>query len=116
MQYFTALIASFFVSSAPPHISSYHYDSEFGWLKIALAEQKSKKECGHINISASQMNFTFSCNGEIGKGLIPLDKIHFTYSNNILSAQNKQSRKNIFSVHCSDEQFEKIKSYIKNNI
>ncbi|MFS6938999.1 hypothetical protein [Neisseria animaloris] len=117
MKYFTGLIASLFVSSAPPYISSYHYDAEFGgWLKIVLAEQKSKKECGTINISTNKMNFAFACNGEAKKGLIPLEKIHFSYSENILSAQNKQSKKNIFSIYCSNEQFEKIKFYIKKHL
>lgn len=117
MKYFTGLIASLFVSSAPPYISSYHYDSEFGgWLKIVLAEQKSKKECGNINISTTKMNFELSCNGEVNKGLILLDKIYFTYNDNILSAQNKQTKKNIFSIYCSNDQFEKIKPHIKNNI
>ena len=98
MKILTGLIASTLVSSAPPpYISNYHYDPGFGgWFKIVLAEQQSKKECGSINISANQINFTFSCSGEIGKGLIPLSRIYFEYKNNILSAQSKQSGKNIF--------------------
>ena len=83
MKYFTGLIASLFVSSAPPYISSYRYDSEFGgWLKIIVAEQKSKKECGTINISAEKMNFAFSCDGKVSKGLISLDNVHFLYDKN----------------------------------
>ena len=118
MKILTGLIASTLVSSAPPpYISNYHYDPGFGgWFKIVLAEQQSKKECGSINISANQINFTFSCNGEIGKGLIPLSRIYFEYKNNILSAQSKQSGKNIFSIYCSNEQFEKIKLYIGSNM
>ena len=117
MKILTGLIASILVSSTPPYISNYHYDPGFGgWFKIILAEQRSKKECGSINISADQINFTFACNGEIGKGSIPLSRIYFEYKNNTLSAQSKQSGRNIFSIYCSNEQFEKIKLYIGNNM
>lgn len=118
MKFITSLLPLFFIFSAlPPYISDYHYDSQFGgWLKIALSEQKSKKECGSINISNDKMNFTFSCNGKTSKGLVKLEKIKFTYSNNILSAQNKNTKKTIFSIYCLPEQFQDIKLYISNNI
>ena len=91
-----------------PYINAYHENADILELEVFL----NAKRCGQITFSKTKVNILISPWAFFYKGSISVDEVVLKYENDQLVLFNRIQNKQILSIKCSRDIFDKANFYL----